>query len=97
MVDKSRQFCNSMESAPEAISVQKFPITIDVDGKITTDQGTFEPFPCQITNAVVWDSLIATWVDHDHAWLEWQKISLDDEMKMEFQGPTAVKSKHHNG
>ena len=83
MVDKSRQFRTSMESAPwKQFQYKNSTITIDVDGKITTEQGIFEPFPCQITNAVVCgDSLIATWVDHELRLARMAKISLDDEMK----------------
>ena len=83
MVDKSRQFRANMERSPwKQFQYENSTITIDVDGKITTEQGIFEPFPCQITNAVICgNSLIATWVDHELRLARMAKISLENEIK----------------
>ena len=83
MVDKSRQFRANMESAPwKQFQYENSTITIDVDGKITTEQGIFEPFPCQLSNAVICgNSLIATCVDHELRLARMAKISLENEIK----------------
>jgi len=57
-------------------------ILIDVDGGITIDGHTANPFPCEITHASICDEgLIATWVDHELRLARMALLSLSDKLQ----------------
>ncbi len=57
-------------------------ILIDVDGGITIDGHTANPFPCEITHASICDEgLIATWVDHDLRLARMALLSLSNKLQ----------------
>lgn len=72
-----------MESAPWKIfSHNEKEIRIDVDGGITIDGVTKNPFPTSISHAAICsEGLIATWVDHDLRLARMALISLDEPIK----------------
>ena len=57
-------------------------ILIDVDGGITIDEHTANPFPCEITHASICDEgLIATWVDHELRLARMALLSLSNKLQ----------------
>ena len=57
-------------------------ILIDVDGGITIDGHTANPFPCEITHASICDEgLIATWVDHELRLARMALLSLSNKLQ----------------
>jgi len=61
-------------------------IVIDVNGGITIDGHTANPFPCEITNAALCESgIVATWVDHELRLARMALLTLEDKLE---NGPT---------
>ena len=69
-----------MQSAPWRIfNHDGREIIIDVDGGITIDEQTANPFPADITHASLCDGgLIATWVEHELRLARMALLPLDE-------------------
>jgi len=72
-----------MDNAPWKIfHTDKGRIIIDVDGGITKDDITVNPFPSEISHASLCDrGIVATWVEHELRLARMALLSLDEPMK----------------